>query len=214
MSASAHQDLLWSRPKGTPRATLLLAHGAGAPMDSDVMNATSDALTHQGIAVARFEFPYMARRREEGGRRPPDRQPMLLAAFQNALQAMPDSARCFIGGKSMGGRMASLLAAEGANVAGVVCFGYPFHPPGKLDKTRIDHLPELKVPMLVCQGERDPFGTREQVAGYVLGPQVSLCWLPDGDHDLKPRKASGVTQAENLAAAAAATSAFMVQAMR
>lgn len=209
MSEHITPDLLWSRPGGVPRATLLLAHGAGAPMDSEVMNAMSEALTDQGIAVARFEFPYMARRRAEGGRRPPDRQPVLLAAFRNALQAMPDSARCFIGGKSMGGRMASLLAAEGASVAGVVCFGYPFHPPGKLDKTRIDHLPALKAPMLVCQGERDPFGTREQVAGYALGRHVSFCWLPDGDHDLKPRRASGHAHRDNIAAAALATAAFM-----
>src|SRR5690606_40723565 len=156
---------------------------------------------------ARFELPYMARRRAEGGKRPPDRQPVLLSAFAETLRQMPG--RCFIGGKSLGGRMASLLAAEGADVSGVVCFGYPFHPPGKPENTRTAHLPGLSVPMLVCQGERDPFGTREQVAGYTLGQRVSLHWLPDGDHDLKPRKASGVTQAENIAAAARAAAAFM-----
>lgn len=206
--------LLWDRPAGKPHATLLFAHGAGAPMDSDFMTAMSTALVVHGIAVARFEFPYMARRRAGGGKRPPDRQPVLLAAFHDALRAMPDSARCFIGGKSMGGRMASLLAAEGANVPGVVCFGYPFHPPGKLATTRTAHLPGLPVPMLVCQGVRDPFGTQEQVAGYLLGQNVSLHWVPDGDHDLKPRKASGLTHRENIAAAAAAARAFMVRASR
>ena len=204
---SEPSPLLWRRPAAGPHATLLLAHGAGAPMDSDFMTAMSDALVAHGIAVARFEFPYMARRRTEGGKRPPDRQPVLLAAFAETLQRMPG--RCFIGGKSMGGRMASLLAAEGADVAGVVCFGYPFHPPGKLEKTRTAHLPGLPVPMLVCQGTRDPFGTREQVEGYALGPQVSLHWLPDGDHDLKPRKASGLTHVDNIAAAARAAAAFM-----
>src|SRR5690606_16450036 len=147
--------LLWNRPGDTAHATVLLAHGAGAPMDSDFMNAMSEALCERGIAVARFEFPYMARRRVEGGKRPPDRQPVLLAAFADMLQRMPG--RCFVGGKSLGGRMASLLAAEGADVSGVVCFGYPFHPPGKPENTRTAHLPGLSVPMLVCQGERDPF---------------------------------------------------------
>lgn len=199
--------LLWDRPAGKPHATLLFAHGAGAPMDSDFMTAMSTALVVHGIAVARFEFPYMARRRAGGGKRPPDRQPVLLAAFAETLQRMPG--RCFIGGKSMGGRMASLLAAEGVNVSGVVCFGYPFHPPGKPATTRTAHLPGLPVPMLVCQGVRDPFGTQEQVTGYTLGQQVSLHWLPDGDHDLKPRKASGLTHAGNIAAAARAAAAFM-----
>ncbi len=204
---SEPSPLLWDRPAGRPHATLLFAHGAGAPMDSDFMTAMSAALVVHGIAVARFEFPYMARRRAGGGKRPPDRQPVLLAAFAETLQRMPG--RCFIGGKSMGGRMASLLAAEGANVSGVVCFGYPFHPPGKPATTRTAHLPGLPVPMLVCQGVRDPFGTQEQVAGYTLGRQVSLHWLPDGDHDLKPRKASGLTHAGNIAAAARAAAAFM-----
>ena len=209
MTASDSVSLLWTRPAGNAGATLLLAHGAGAPMDSEVLNRLVDALVAQGVAVARFEFPYMARRRQGGGKRPPDRQPILLAAFTAALAALPDDRPCYIGGKSMGGRMASLLAADGAAVAGVVCFGYPFHPPGKPEKTRIDHLPGLTVPMLVCQGERDPFGTREQVAGYRLGEQVCVHWLADGDHDLKPRKASGLTHEANLMEAATATARFM-----
>jgi hypothetical protein len=119
----------------------------------------------------------------------------------------------FVGGKSMGGRMASLLAAEqetaDASLNGVVALGYPFHPPGKPEKLRTDHLQALATPMLVCQGERDPFGTAQEVPDYPLSAAVRLTWLPDGDHDLKPRKASGHSQDANWTAAADAVAAFL-----
>jgi predicted alpha/beta-hydrolase family hydrolase len=115
--------------------------------------------------------------------------------------------RLVIGGKSMGGRIASMVADE-AQVRGLVCLGYPFHPPGRPQQLRIEHLQGLMTPALICQGERDPFGRREEVAGYALSAAVRLHWLADGDHGFKPRKASGYREQDNWAEAAAAIVRF------
>ncbi|MBP5857389.1 dienelactone hydrolase family protein [Marivibrio halodurans] len=182
---------------------LCLAHGAGAPMDSAFMTDIAARIAAHGIRVIRFEFPYMVRRRLEGTRRPPDRQPVLLDAYRTVVHdlranlAGPASARLAIGGKSMGGRMASLIAAE-TGVNALICLGYPFHPPGKPERTRTAHLETLRTPTLICQGERDPFGRREEVEGYALSPHIDLFWAPDGDHDLAPRKKSGLDHADTL----------------
>ncbi|PTY38512.1 alpha/beta hydrolase [Saccharospirillum sp. MSK14-1] len=189
--------------------TLVLAHGAGAAMDSDFMNQLAEGLGQEGIRVLRFEFPYMAQRRETGTKRPPDRAPKLLSHFQDVLSEL-DTPRVFIGGKSMGGRMATLLAAE-LEVAGVCVYGYPFHPPGKPEKQRLDHLPEVRCPVLICQGERDALGNRNEVEGYRLPSHIDVHWLPDGDHSLKPRKASGLTHTDNLDSAIQRTRAFIDQ---
>lgn len=175
--------------------TVALAHGAGAPMDSDFMNFVAAGLAGGGLRVARFEFPYMVKRRADGKRRPPDRAPVLLETY---LQVAADlgPGNLIIGGKSMGGRIASMVADE-AGVAGLVCLGYPFHPPGKPEKLRTEHLAGLKTPALILQGERDPFGRREEVGGYGLSRSIAVDFLPDGDHDLKPRKKSGRTREEN-----------------
>ena len=101
--------------------------------------------------------------------------------------------------------------ADDANVAGLVCLGYPFHPPGKPDKLRVDHLQSLRTPTLILQGERDPFGNREQGAGYPLSKTVQLHWLTDGEHSFKPRKSSGVSLEENLADAVQAVVSFASQ---
>lgn len=193
--------------------TLVLAHGAGAPMDSDFMQIMAELLAARGVRVVRFEFPYMQERRQSGKRRPPNRQPELLQTWREALadcrtqfqdQAMP----LFIGGKSMGGRMASLIADE-ESVDGLVCLGYPFHPQGKPEKLRTEHLEALQTPTLVVQGTRDALGNREEVKGYTLSAQIELLWLEDGDHDLKPRVRSGCTHAQHLETAATAIAAFM-----
>lgn len=192
--------------------TLILAHGAGAAMDSDFMNALTDGLASR-IRVVRFEFPYMAERRETGKKRPPDRAAKLLACFTGVLaQVRQDIGQqpVFIGGKSMGGRMATLLATE-QNVTGVCVYGYPFHPPGKADKLRLGHLPSVGCPVLICQGERDPLGTREEVAHYSLPAHFEFDWLADGDHSFKPRKASGYQLADNLQQAIDRTLAFIDQ---
>ena len=217
-------DCLYDRAH-KPVALLLLAHGAGAPMDSNFMNAVAAAFASHSVAVLRFEFPYMQRRRDEQRKFPPDRAPKLLAAFAERvreaqalaaeLSESPSGAvPLWIGGKSMGGRMASMLAAQGngvatVDVAGVIALGYPFHPPGKPEKTRIDHLPALPVPMLVCQGERDPFGKPDEVARYGLPAPVQLHWLPSGDHDFKPLKRSGLRQQDLIVEAARVAAVFM-----
>lgn len=197
-----------------PRAVLLLAHGAGAPMDSDFMNAMADAVAAQGISVARFEFPYMHRRRIEGRQFPPDRAPKLIEHFSRVVeQARSIELPVWIGGKSMGGRMASMLAADStlqdSPVQGVVALGYPFHPPGKPEKLRTGHLGELTVPMLVCQGDRDPFGKVDEVSGYDLPPSIQVHWLESGDHDLRPLKRSGLSQSDLISKAASQIGIFV-----
>ena len=137
----------------------------------------------------------MIKRRETGTRRPPDREPILREAWLEVIESL-DTDKLIIGGKSMGGRIASLIADE-AEVAGLVCLGYPFHPSGKPDKLRIEHLKSIKTPTLIVQGERDPLGNKEDVAGYRLSKRIQVHWLPDGDHSFKPRKLSGRSQEDN-----------------
>ena len=190
-------------------ATILLAHGAGAPMDSASMTAAAAALARTGFRVARFEFAYMAARRE-GVRKPPPRAETLIPEYRAAVAALGAKGPLIIGGKSMGGRVASMVAdallAERA-IAGLLCLGYPFHPPGKPAQLRTVHLADLETPTLICQGTRDEFGTRDEVAGYALSPRIEILWLEDGDHDLKPRKTvSGFSTADHLATMAAAVS--------
>ena len=180
----------------------LFAHGAGAPMDSDFMDTVAMGVAEAGITVKRFEFPYMVQRRLTGKKRPPDRAPLLKACFLEAIQQSGGMSHCVIGGKSMGGRMASVLAAEHSeDIPGVVCLGYPFHPVGKIEKTRIDHFSDNTVPHRVVQGTRDALGDREQVATYGLPSAVTINWLEDGNHDFKPRKKSGLTHEEHIASA-------------
>ena len=159
-----------------------------------------------GLRVARFEFPYMAKRRIDGKRRPPDRMDVLLAAYRHIVCAtQADTLR--VGGKSMGGRVASMIADD-LEAAGLVCLGYPFHPPGKPEKLRTQHLQNLITPSLFLQGERDPLGTRGEIENYGLSHSITIKYLPDGDHDLKPRKASGRTRDENWREAIRHTAEF------
>ncbi len=181
--------------------TILLAHGAGAPMDSAGMTKLAATLAGAGFRVARFEFAYMAARRE-GHRRPPPKAETLIPEYRAAMAALGARGKLIIGGKSMGGRVASMVAdelhAEGA-IAGLLCLGYPFHPMGKPDSLRTAHLATLRTPTLIVQGTRDAFGTREEVATYTLSKQIELLWLEDGDHDLKPRKSlSGFSAQDHL----------------
>jgi hypothetical protein len=189
-------DFLVDGPKKAER-TFVFAHGAGGAMDVPWMTRVARGIAEQGIRVVRFEFPYMAARRKGGKRGAPDREAVLLDAWREAVAAQGDPKKVAIGGKSMGGRMATMVADE-LGVAAVVCFGYPFHPPGQPAKVRTAHLKALKTPTLILQGERDPFGSRDDVAGYELSKRIRVEWIPDGDHSLKPRASSGVTEAENL----------------
>jgi predicted alpha/beta-hydrolase family hydrolase len=195
------------------RFTLLLAHGAGAPMDSAAMNAAARALAGHGFRVARFEFGYMAGRRTGAGPKPPPRAERVIPEYIEAVEDLgPTTGPLIIGGKSMGGRVASMIADrlyEARRIAGLLCLGYPFHPSGKPDQLRTAHLEHLATPTLICQGTRDPLGTREEVASYSLSSAIDLLWLEDGDHDLKPRKAiSGLTAADHLETMAAAAAGW------
>lgn len=208
----AAPDFLVNGPASAP-ASFILAHGAGAPMDTAFMNQVSEGIASAGFQVLRFEFPYMAGRRTGGSKRPPDRQPVLLETWRNAITAATGNGALVIGGKSMGGRMASLVADECA-VDGVICLGYPFHPPGKPEKPRTAHLESITSPTLILQGERDPFGTRAEVENYHLSEAVTLEWIPDGNHDLSPRKASGHTVETNMAATITAAVTFLETVVR
>lgn len=196
------------------RVTVLLAHGAGTPMDSPAMTAIARALA-AGLRVARFEFGYMAARRGSGVRKPPPRAEALVPEYQEAVAALSAPGPLVIGGKSMGGRVASMVADElhaAGKISALLCLGYPFHPPGKPDRLRTHHLERLATPALICQGTRDPFGTREEVGEYPLSPAIEILWLEDGDHDLKPRKrVSGLTAADHLQSVAKAVVGWTVQ---
>jgi predicted alpha/beta-hydrolase family hydrolase len=191
------------------QTTLLLAHGAGAPMDSDWMSAMAGKLAELGIRTARFEFAYMAARRS-GQRKPPPRAETLLEEYRAAVGALEPSGRLLIGGKSLGGRVASMVADElfsAGRIAGLICLSYPFHPPGSPEKLRTMHLEHLGCPALICQGTRDPFGTENEVAGYPLSKSIAVRWFP-GDHDIKPRKADGLKPGDNLVAVAEAVAGW------
>ncbi|MEK6234632.1 MAG: alpha/beta fold hydrolase [Planctomycetales bacterium] len=186
-------SLLTNGPEAGP--TVVLAHGAGAAMDTDFMNFFAEGFAERDARVVRFEFPYMVKRRETGGKRPPDREPILRRTWLEIIESL-GAENLIIGGKSMGGRMASLVADE-AKVAGLLCLGYPFHPSGKPDRLRTEHLRTIETPTLILQGERDPMGNRTEVAGYDLSSSVQVHWMADGDHGFKPRKKSGLTVEDN-----------------
>ncbi|MBY3512275.1 alpha/beta hydrolase [Rhizobium laguerreae] len=194
------------------RFMILLAHGAGAPMDSASMTAAANALAGVGFRVARFEFAYMAARRTSEGRKPPPRAETLNPQYEAAIEELGASGPLIIGGKSMGGRVASMVADDlhrQGKIAGLLCLGYPFHPPGQPEKLRTGHLTGLTTPALICQGTRDEFGTRDEVPGYDLSDRIEILWLEDGDHDLKPRKTiSGFSSADHLATMAKTAKAW------
>jgi hypothetical protein len=205
-------EWLINRPQQNPRATVLLAHGAGAAMDSEFMTLMAELLCQGGCEVIRFEFPYMSQRRRGGSKRPPERAPVLMQCWCEQVARvradLPSGRRLIIAGKSLGGRMASMVAdALGAD--GLVCLGYPFHPTGKPERLRVDHLQNLQTPALIVQGTRDPLGSFDEVQAYALAPSIKLHWLPDGDHDFKPRVKSGYSWQQHLQSAAASVYTFI-----
>lgn len=192
-------------------ARVLLAHGAGAPMDTSFMNGFANSLAEHGVQVIRFEFDYMASRRRGEGRKPPPKAERVMDEYRAAVDAVGVGAPLFIGGKSMGGRVASMIAEElfrAKRISGLFCLGYPFHPPGRPEQLRTAHLKELTVPTLICQGTRDPFGTKAEVATYTLSKAIHIHWLESGDHDFRPEKGAGTTAKENLGSAADAVATF------
>lgn len=198
---------------GDARAQFIFAHGAGAGSDSAFMQNMATLISQHQIDVALFDFQYMQIAKQTNKRRPPDRAPKLLAYFAEVLAHRQPDLPVFIGGKSMGSRMASMLCTQedAEEVAGVVAFGYPFHPPGKPDKLRIDHFIDMPCPFLVLQGERDTFGNQQELAELEMNNPPEISWLKDGDHSLKPRKKSGLTEDDNLQHAANLAAQFILK---
>lgn len=192
--------------------TLILAHGAGQGMGSDFMTFIAHHLGRTGVRVVRFDFPYMVAMARDGKRRPPDRAPVLLETWRRTIEGTLASgtppARLAIGGKSLGGRIASLIA-EDAGVAALVCLGYPFHAPGRPADLRTAHLEAMKVPTLICQGTRDPFGKESEVGNYPLSERIEIAWIPDGDHSFSPPARSGRSHQQNLLDAVDRVAAFL-----
>jgi predicted alpha/beta-hydrolase family hydrolase len=198
------------------RHQLIIAHGAGAGITFSFLEDISKLIAGHDIAITRFEFAYMAARRDGGKKRPPPKAEVLTKEFAAMIAAAtakaPKGQKLVIGGKSLGGRVASLIADEhyrAGNITGLVCLGYPFHPPGQPEKLRTAHLETLSCPALIVQGTRDPFGSKSEIEGLKLSPHIQFHWIGDGDHDFGPRVASGFTRSGNLADAAAAVAAFL-----
>ncbi len=165
------------------RLGLLLAPGAGADRNQAALVAIDEAVTSAGGVVVRMDFPY-----RKAGRRAPDRPPVLIAAAREEADAL--ARRCdhlVMGGRSMGGRMGSMAAAEGVDVAGLVLISYPLHPPGRPDKLRVEHFPKLECPCLFVSGTRDAFGSPaelEAATAAIPGP-VTHSWIDGKDHGLR-----------------------------
>jgi predicted alpha/beta-hydrolase family hydrolase len=196
-------SIAFDGPSGGSSA-LVLAHGAGGGMAGDFMVAFASGLAAAGHVVCRFNFPYM-----EAGKKSPDRTDVLESAFREVtaeVRRRHPQARLVIGGKSMGGRIASHLAAQGDDVDGLVFLGYPLHPPGRPDRARVAHLADIRAPMLFVEGTRDPFcpldALRDAVAGLRAPTEIAV--IDDGDHSLKVRKSSGRTTKQAWGEAVAA----------
>jgi hypothetical protein len=199
--------------RGADRA-VLLGHGAGADMHSPALIAVADALADVKIPSLRFDFPYRV-----AGKRAPDRPPVLLASLREAAAVLAQRAkvppdRLVFGGRSMGGRIGSLVASDAEDpwpALGLALLSYPLHPPGKAENLRVEHFPRLTMPVLFASGTRDPFGSPAEIkkhAKKIRGP-VTYCWIETGDHSVKPLKSSGLTAAGAIADVAAAVVDFV-----
>jgi uncharacterized protein len=205
---------LVKKPSAVPsKFHLLFAHGAGAGSQHPFILSLADALNKLGIHVWLFDFAYMAQAIVENKRRPPPRLPKLEIEYLQAIkhvQAQIGDDPLWIGGKSMGGRVACHVLNSLSNedtaktITGATVVGYPFHPVGKPDSLRLAVLQSSTDPILICQGERDTFGTSDEIATYAYPDNVQVSFFVDGDHSLKPRKASGLTQGQHILAAAQA----------
>jgi len=193
----------WNRPDGDARSALILAHGAGHGMNTRLLIDIGEALAARGVAVLRFNFPYM-----EAGRRGPDPQPRLEACYRAVADTVAEEfERPYLGGKSMGGRIASHIVADGFPAAGLVFLGYPLHPPGQPERIRDAHLRQIEVPILFLQGSRDPFADPDLLHQTVKGlPAARLVEIAGGDHSFK---VSGRSTSEVTAALIEAINLFL-----
>ncbi|PHR85487.1 MAG: hypothetical protein COA59_00575 [Colwellia sp.] len=201
-----------------PIAQIIFAHGAGADMHHEFMEQVSTLLNKANINVVRFNFPYMDKRIELGKRYPPDRMPKLIDCYKRVINNLPviDSNQTmlplFIGGKSMGSRVAATIAAAddiAMLIQGVFCFGYPFHPTKKTEKLRLEPLQNTQKPILILQGERDTLGSQVEIVQYDVSTLCHTIFLPDGDHSLKPRVKSGYTHQQHIETAVSAIVTFI-----
>ncbi|MEE8172608.1 MAG: alpha/beta family hydrolase [Alphaproteobacteria bacterium] len=188
--------------------TIVLAHGAGVPMDAPFMAAFAEGLAERGHRVARFEFPFMQRQHAEGKRFPPSPTPVLVERYLAVVGALGGGSGLVIGGKSLGGRVATLIANQ-VQAKGVVCLGYPFHPPDKPENIRIEYLKNVTAPTLILQGAEDPFGAPDEVAEYDLPENVKITWLDGGDHHLATVEGSETSDEQNWAEGAGAIAEFV-----
>ena len=186
-----------SLPDGEPRATLVLAHGAGGDMNHPQLIGMAEGLAGNGIEVVRFNFPY-----REAGRKAPDRQEKLEACYWAVAKEVSGSAtRLYLGGGSMGGRIASHIVSDGFPAAGLVFQSYPLHPPGKPERIRDAHLARIAIPMLFIWGTRDAFATPDLLERTVASlPSATLHRLEGGDHGLKVRGRSGAEVLDEVVA--------------
>jgi predicted alpha/beta-hydrolase family hydrolase len=188
------------------KAFVIFAHGAGANMSHEFMNDISELLNASGINVLRFNFPFMDKRALTGKRYPPDRMPKLLICYETVIEHVVENKLnrelpLFIGGKSMGSRVAVSLVADSDllktnlldKISGAFCIGYPFHPANKPEKLRLEPLVDANKPILIVQGDRDTLGNKVEIIDYQLPEHCQCIFLEDGDHSLKPRVKSGFT---------------------
>lgn len=198
-----------SNTTDSTKAVFIFAHGAGADSSSEFMQSMTKQISHPAIEVILFDFPYMLKRQQTGKKSPPDRMPKLIEAYKQQIAQQAKGRKVFIGGKSMGGRVASMIADK-EQVDGLICMGYPFHPPGKPENLRTEHLRDLKTPTLILQGTRDPFGKPEEVATYELSAKLDVNWLVDGNHSLETLKRSEVTTEQSWQTAAKLAQDFIL----
>ena len=206
----ALNDAEYQGPKRGADRAVLLAHGAGADMHAAALVTVADALAAAKIPSLRFNFRYKA-----AGRRAPDRAPVLEASVREAVAELASRAkvpaeRIVLGGRSMGGRIGSMVAADDGAL-GLVLLGYPLHPPGRPAQLRVEHFPRLRMPALFVSGTRDSFGTPEELRRETkkIKGRVAFHWIESGDHGFKPLKASGLTATGVLDDAAAAVVDFV-----
>jgi predicted alpha/beta-hydrolase family hydrolase len=209
----AVKEFLVNSPKKDPKGIFLLAHGAGKGASNSFLETIAQSAVNSGVRVVRFNFPYMEGMLRTGKRKPPNSGEVLRKCFSDVISHCIEIEQVpakyiIVGGKSMGARAASMIADK-HQVGGVVCLSYPFHPPRKLQPLRITHLQTIQTPTLICQGEKDRNGTREEVEQFSLSKSIKFHWLADGDNNFIPRNTSGRTQQENMADAMEAINRFI-----
>jgi len=200
-----------------PIAQIIFAHGAGADMHHEFMVQMTALFNKANINVLRFNFPYMDKRIALGKRYPPDRMPKLIDCYNKVIHdfiAISNGHKLplFIGGKSMGSRVAATLASDDGIselIKGAFCLGYPFHPPKKIEKLRLEPLQNTSKPILIVQGERDTLGSEIEITDYDISSLCQCFFLSDGDHSLKPRVKSGFTHQQHMESAVHATARFI-----